>query len=309
MSSDLARRSPRMTKNDKPRNTKKPSGWSPLDAALETLRQADVLLAGPASGSLATWLADNFNKNFDAYDRAIDAVYNATHIGGSRYHHLLDGQHTIWGALEAVKNVSPNDSFARQLTEASEHLLRDSMSVSGINPFLSPSAFESIAGFGESLGISRAYLADALTINGPELLGGAVALAASLAIGRHGDPSRLSYLSGAYVVSALSSGNPLLLPIAAGGLAYSLRQSADKRTVLVEGGKGALVSGSSLLMASLVGGPVWLGCATAVLTGVAVKYAIDDPSRALERTKRVTDAAATLFKEGARTLKEIYHEG
>ena len=141
---------------------------------------------------MASWLAENFNHNFDAYDRAIDAVYNATHIGGARYHHLLDGQHTIWGAMEAVKNVDPDSSFSSRLAEVSEHLLRDTMSVSGVNPFLGPSLFESIAGFGQSLGISRAYLADALTVNGPELIGGALALAGSLAIGRQASPEMVS---------------------------------------------------------------------------------------------------------------------
>jgi hypothetical protein len=48
---------------------------------------------------MAGWLADKFNKNFDEYDAAIDAIYNKTHIGGSRYHHLIDGQHDIFGAF------------------------------------------------------------------------------------------------------------------------------------------------------------------------------------------------------------------
>ena len=48
------------------------------------MRHADVLVAGPAAGSIASWLADNLNHNFDIYDRAIDSAYNATHIGGSQ---------------------------------------------------------------------------------------------------------------------------------------------------------------------------------------------------------------------------------
>ena len=33
--------------------------------------------------SLAQWLAGRYNQNFDEYDKAIDSVYNQTHIGGS----------------------------------------------------------------------------------------------------------------------------------------------------------------------------------------------------------------------------------
>lgn len=271
------------------------------------MRHTDVLLGGPAAGGLATWLADNFNKNFDAYDRAIDAVYNATHIGGSHYHHLLDGQHTIWGALEAVKDVRPDDTFATELFQASEHLLRDSMSVSGINPFLSPDGFESIAGFGEALGISRPYLADALTFNGPEMIGGGIALAASLVAGRKPDPSCLSSLSGAYVATAVASGNPILLPIAAGGLAYALYRAENKKQVLIQGGKGAMVSGSALLVSSLVGGPVWVGCVTAVLTGVAVKYALDHPEKALSRVRSLAADGSGLLRGASRIIRESQH--
>ena len=247
---------------------------------------------------MAGWLASTFNHNFDKYDRAIDAVYNATHIGGSRYHHLLDGQHTIWGAMEAIRNVDPDAGFSTQLGQATEHLLRDTMSVSGVNPILSPSTFEKVAQIGQSFGVTRAYLADAMTVNGPELLGGSLALIGSLAIGR-ADPEQLPALSGSYVVTALASGNPLLLPIAAGGIAYSLYKAEDKRGVLVEAGKGALVSGSALLAASLVGGPMWVGCVTAVLAGIAVKYALDSPERAIKRTKEATDAATETLKEAA----------
>ena len=268
------------------------------------MRHADVLLAGPAAGGLAGWLAENFNRNFDAYDKAIDAVYNATHIGGSQYHHLLDGQHTIWGALEAVKDVRPDDSFATELFQAAEHLFRDSLSVSGINPFLSPGAFEQIASVGEAFGVSRPYLADALTFNGPEMFGGGIALVASLVAARQPDPACFSNLSGAYVMSALASGNPLLIPIAAGGLAFALYKTEDKKRVLVQGGKGALVSGSALLVSSLVGGPAWLGCVTAILTGVAVKYTLDHPDKALKRARRVAADATAVIRGASRIIRE-----
>lgn len=88
------------------------------------------------SYTLASWSAEKFNHNFDDYDRAIDAVYNSTHVGGSSYHHLLDGQHSILGAFQAVKDVKTDDSFVTEFLQAGEHLLRDTASISGVNPFL-----------------------------------------------------------------------------------------------------------------------------------------------------------------------------
>ena len=46
-----------------------------------------------------------FNVNKDIYDSAIDSVYNATHVGGSQLHHIVVGQHTIWGAFKAAKDA------------------------------------------------------------------------------------------------------------------------------------------------------------------------------------------------------------
>lgn len=122
------------------------------------------------SHPLAQWLAIEFNHNFNEYDRAIDSVYNSIHIGGSQYHHILDGQHSFLGALHAAHNANIDDSFLRELVGASEHLLRDTASISGINPFfsLTPDQFNHLSDLTQQIGVSKPFLADALTVNGPE---------------------------------------------------------------------------------------------------------------------------------------------
>jgi hypothetical protein len=258
-----------------------------------------ALVAG--SHSLAQWMARNFNHNFDDYDRAIDAVYNSSHVGGSQYHHLIDGQHDILSAIKAVQDVKADDSFFTEVAQAGEHLLRDTASVSGINPIFSftPEEFERLSEIVKHTGISKPFLADALTINAPELLGGSIALASSLVMGKKGNASNLSSLSGAYIVSALSSANPLLLPIAAGGLVYSLKNSEDKKQTLIKAGKGSLVSGSAIMVSGIIGGPVWLGCLAAVGTAVAVRYSIDNPEKAFERIKGTFDTTSKVLKRAS----------
>src|SRR5439155_9642470 len=132
------------------------------------------------------------------YDRAIDRLYNLSHVGGSHYHHLLDGQHTVWGAFHAVQHVHVDDGWLTHMGHALEHLARDTMSVAGINPFfsLSPAHFDGLAVAVAHLGISKPFLADALTENGPELLGGSVALVSALLMARRAAPERLSRFSG-----------------------------------------------------------------------------------------------------------------
>ncbi|RDU37043.1 hypothetical protein DRW41_10165 [Neobacillus piezotolerans] len=262
--------------------------------------------AGLVTGShpLSQWMADKFNHNFDEYDKAIDSVYNQTHVGGSHYHHLLDGQHDILGAFRAAGQVKADDSFVREILEAGEHLFRDTMSVSGINPFFSLTGeqFDKLAEIAQSFGISKPFLADALTVNGPELLGGIMAILSSVILGKKLDPSRISKLSGAYICSSLASGNPFLFPIAAGGLVYSIIKAEDKKAALIQGGKGAIVSGGALLVGGIVGGPVWIGCIASVAAAVALNYAIDDPKKTFERMHAIIKPAASTLRRVSLSL-------
>jgi hypothetical protein len=261
---------------------------------------------GEPGHTLATWLADKFNHNFDNYDRAIDEVYNATRVGGSQYHHLIDGQHSIWGAFKAVPDVAADDTWLTEMTQAAEHLVRDTASVSGINPFfsLSPEMFDRLGSVVSQAGISKAFLVDALTINGPELLGGAIAVLSAVTMGRQPDPERLSRLAGGCLLSATVSPNPVLLPVATAGIAFAAINAEDRKDVFVHAGKGGLVSGSALLVSSLVGGPIWLGCAAGILAGIAVSKAMDNPEAAFARAQKVVRPAAQVLQSVSSKLQD-----
>ncbi len=172
-------------------------------------------------------------------------------------------------------------------------MLRDTASVSGINPFFSLSSgqWDQLAGLFQNIGISKTFLADALTINAPELIGGSLALTASLILGKKADASLLSNLSGAYVVSSLATANPLMLPIAASGMVYSICKAENKKAALLNGGKGALVSGGALLAGTLVGGPVWLSSIAAVGTAITLRYMMNNPEKAFLKVQEILKPA------------------
>jgi len=265
------------------------------------------IIGGEQGHKLAQWLAHKFNHNFDAYDSAIDSIYNETHIGGSAYHHLLDGQHSIWGAFESVKDVNINDSWATEIGQATEHLIRDTTSVSGINPFfsLSPEQFDNLGSVVSNIGISKEFFADALTINGSELLGGSVALIGSILMGKKAQPERLSYFAGGCLISSLVSANPVLMPIAAGSMAYAFYKGSNKKQLLIQAGKGSLVSGTAMQISSIVGGPIWFGCIAGFMAAMAISKGIEKPEKAFEYSQQIIAPAKNIFNNVALKLSSM----
>lgn len=268
-------------------------------------------LASKPGYRLDQWLAATFNHNFDAYDKAIDAVYNATRVGGSQYHHLVDGQHSIWGALGAVKDVSADDTFAQELAQAGEHLLRDTASVSGTNVLynVTPEQFSRIAHIAAQGGISKTYLADAMTVNGSELLGGAIGLAAAVVVARRGRPEDLSRLGGAMLISSFASANPVLMGVAGASVAYALYKGEARRECVVQAGKGALVSGAVIVMTNIVGGPLWWGCLVSVGTAMLVGRMLDDPAKTYARVKKLITPAQRIIRAAYNTIRLEQGEG
>lgn len=226
---------------------------------------------------LDKFLSEKFNRSFDDYDRAIDAVFNASLGGSSMFHHLQDGQHSILGALKAVEGVSPNDSFLRELWEAIEHLLRDLCSVSGINPTFSikKDTFDAIASYLAPLGIDKFYLNDALTINTSELLGATICIPIMLLRRNSLDNEMTAELTGSILIAAFAGGNPLLLPVAGYALYKCYKSGELTRTQLLYSlSKGALITGAMFSISGAIGGPVWIGLAAGLAVAIAVQYGL-----------------------------------
>lgn len=237
--------------------------------------------------SLGKWLADHFNHNFDAYDKAIDSVYLSGEGSSSLFHHLLDGNHTIWGALKAVHDVRPDDSLLRELFEAGEHLIRDMFSVSGINPLfsLSRDTFNNIAHFLAPFGVSKLYIADALSINAIEVTGGLLGVLAVF-LG-HKSVEMNAEIAGSLIFSAIAGANPLMLPVAGFAIYKAIRAKDwtkgefNWEMFCRSIGKGALVSGAAVTVSSVVSTtmPLWLALTAGITTAFAVKQGIGTVER------------------------------
>ena len=96
---------------------------------------ASVSVAGlltTTQGLLASTLATDINAvlaritegSATIYDKAMDAGYLATNIGGGN-HRLFDGGHTIAGALESVRGAAPDDSIIQEGLGYVQGMFRD----------------------------------------------------------------------------------------------------------------------------------------------------------------------------------------
>ena len=213
---------------------------------------ADPVLGSGSGHSLAQQLAGFINTpNTTVYDKAIDSVYLSTHTGGSQLHHLVDGQHDIFGAFDAAAKALPNDSTWQEVMGTAQHLGKDLFSVSGLPVVsLEPSQYQSATlWLNEHLHIPKSWLGDLLQINGLELFSGVLSVAAVVIGCKQGDVRQLSELAAASGLAAMLTANPIGLCAAAIALVMAWKQ----RGTSGEMGKG-LVVGAGTAGAALLAG-------------------------------------------------------
>ena len=220
------------------------------------------LLADPALGSasghaLAQRLAEYINTpNTTAYDKAIDSVYLSLHTGGSKLHHLLDGQHDIFGAFAAAAKARTDDTLWQELMGTAQHLGKDLFSVSGLPVVsLEPGQFHAMSSWlNEHLHIPKEWLGDLLQINAPELFGGVLATAAVVVGCKQGDVKKLAELAASTGLAGALAANPISMCAAAIALAMAWKHrnqpgAALKRGLLV----GAGTSGAAIAAGTAAG--------------------------------------------------------
>lgn len=214
---------------------------------------AEPALASKTGDEAMRILANIINTpNTTVYDKAIDSVYLETHIGGSQLHHLVDGQHDIFGAFDAAAHALPNDSLWQELMGTAQHLGKDLFSVSGIPVVsLDPNGFRTSSAWAhDNLFITKSWLGDLLQINGLELFSGVLSICAVVVGCKRADMKQLAELSAASGLAGMLSANPIALVAAAIALVMAWKH----RTCGPDLGKGLIVG------AGTAGATLGAGC-------------------------------------------------
>ncbi len=296
-------------------------GWHRLVAlskrgAAQASDVYNLLHASDLSAQLDRWFRAQFGgAKPSIYDKAMDASYNGTHVGGGD-HRLFDGGHDLLGAWQAVAGASPHDSLLQEVSGYMLGLWRDLVTPRGLPLFsMEKESFDAVSTYVAGVfGISGQWLKDVLTVNVGELLGTAVGTIAVLLNWDKADVDRFASLVGSFGISAIMAANPLLGLIAVASLARAYQRAshgADLSAIasgVLRGGSGA---GVFILTASLIGGPVWVGLVAGICAKVALQHAWTHGAQLASGVEwgRIADAVAGHCRreayETTASLKEL----
>ena len=256
---------------------------SSLSLGLATTTQG--LLASALSHDLNGLLQDVVKGPATIYDKAMDAVYNATRIGGSN-HRLFDEGHTIAGAIQAVRDASPDDTIIEEAMGFLQGIFRDMTTVRGL-PLANwdKATYGQVAGFlEEQFRIPRGWFNDLNSYDASELLGGVIGVVSTALSWNRADTASFSKLVGGMGVSAVMSANPLLLIVTVVAMAKAFHKAhqtgdyADFVDGYLKGGLGAGATIAAVSQVGVAGGPAGLALLVGLSTGVLVNKATKNVS-------------------------------
>jgi hypothetical protein len=236
------------------------------DAVAENVGALGAFLAAP---ELLKWSESLTQSAASIYDRALDAEYLRTHIGGGS-HRLFDGGHDLWGAWTRVKDASGDDSFIEEVAGYAGALWKDLTTTNGL-PVVTwdQAGFERFAErLGSIPGVSKTWIYDAVSYDAFEVLSaglGAVGLIFAL---QRDDLTRLSELLGSMGVTALISANPILglSIVATSGYAYWKAKNRGEEVAFdgTSAARGAALAGTSAAIFAVLAGPVLIKLVVAI---------------------------------------------
>lgn len=268
-----------------------------IERSAAVLSAAQSLVASDLAASINDLVAAAVKGSATIYDKAMDAAFIDTGIGGS-WHRLFDGGHTIPGAFRAAHAASPDDSLIEEALGAVQGLLRDVSTPRGL-PLANwdKATFDAVADSLEStFGIPKDWFRELNAYDAGDLLGGAIGVVSVIFGWNQADTETFARLAAGMGISAAVSVNPLLMPVAVIALARAFHKAhfANEYDELAEGMLKGLITSASVLgtvtLVGIAGGSAGVALLAGITAGVLAHVA----------AKKVTlDAICTFVKEDA----------
>ena len=247
------------------------------DSQVQILSILQGLLASSEGAALVnSWLQEMVSGRSTIYDKAMDAAYNATRIGGGD-HRLFDGGHSLVGAFQAVRDASPDESIFEEATGLLQALARDATTPRGL-PLVTwdQDTFNGLTDSLRKVGIPREWVIDMVSYDAAEVIGASVGVLALALNWSSDDVEQFAQLVGGMGLSAVVGANPLLLVVTVVALAkaYHTAQKTGDWKEFADGlARGGICTGAVILVTSMVGGPAVVVLLTGICVGVVAQQA------------------------------------
>ena len=298
----------------------------------DSAREKAVTLSNLSQGALASALSVDLNSAMASlakgpetiYDKAMDAKYLATSIGGGN-HRLFDGGHTLSGALQAAHGASPNDSIVEVAFGYMQSLFRDVTTPKGL-PLANwdkPTYDQASAFMKSEFGIPKSWFYDLNSFDAAEVLGSAISVLAVTLMWSRADAEQFSRLAGGMGLAAALSANPLLLIVTVVCLAKAFSEArsngrlGDVADGLARGTATAVTALGAVALTSMAGGPPGLALLVGLVAGLVVgelvsNISVSDVARVVAGQLQTTaksgvDQAKASVASAARTTTKMFN--
>lgn len=240
----------------------------------------NALLASEFRDDVESWFGILNEGAASVYDKAVDAVYIATKIGGGHLHRLYDNSHTLWDMWDKVLDTFPNDSFLQEIMGYATALGKDLSSKVGIPLFaMSKPSYEKVSDFlSTSFNIPESWFQDLIHVNATELLGTSIGIIAVALNWNKKQVKEFSSLAGSFGISSIATANPALAILTLAVLAKSFtdaKKTGSYAHFLKGLTKGGIGTGTFLITSAVIGGPVWIGLIAGLCIGMVVHKTMD----------------------------------
>jgi len=209
------------------------------------------------------------------YDKALDAEYIKSNIGGGK-HRMFDGGHDPISALEAVRNADPEDSLSQEVIGYVLALWNDSITPMGL-PFVTwnKENFDECASWVNSNvpGASKDWVYDLMSFDAIEIASSSITVASAIFFLKKKDTEKLSEILGAMGILSITSANLLmgitLILITTYSYVIKKRELEGKKLIT-----GATLAGTSAIIFSALSLPVLIELGVVIVTTNIIKQKV-----------------------------------
>jgi len=259
-----------------------------------------------STAELLNWSGGITKSAATIYDKALDANYLATHIGGCN-HRIFDGGHDLISAWDAVKSASTDDTLQQEVIGYTSALWKDMTTIKGL-PFFtwSKDAYGSSAEWlSDTIPYaSKNWFYDLMSFDALEILSISLSAASMFYLLSKDDIARLSEILGAMGIISIISANPLMGIAAVLCTAYSYfikKNKLDKKKLFI----GASMAGMSAAIFTVLGLPVFVELGIVIVTTKLLKDRVIENDELLNfiKSKITTISNSAEIKKEAKKIK------